>query len=1009
MGPIEFAKQKGVLDEDMPDFLSSLANDLYTQFQTTQEETEICTAIEYSRAAISLTAGDSSSLLDRMHRHGRMLQTRFNLTFEPEDLEGAIEVALDVLDKAADANPNRVRYLTSLANAFELHYGQTDDISDLGRIVDVSEQAVDSTAPDNPERAASLSNLANAYELRYTRLENQDDIDKAINLAQRSVDFTPQNEDDTAVSLSILANMFESRHQGTGSLADLENAIQAAQRSVDLLGKNNPYRSACLNNLANKLQVQYIRTGVLGTLERAIHTIRQALDLLPENHPDRPGELNSLGNMLGLRYKRTKQKPPADLEEAIDLLNQAVQKTPVGDPDRACWLNNLADKYCMLWEEFRRAGDLEKALEAAKSALEAIPNESMDYVSFLNNLGTMLERKYQHTHDVDALKEAIKLVRRAIGLTREGHPESAGWYRNLGFMLQSLFEETKDPSHLEEALQRFITCGQMIQAPYLFRVQSYRAAMKVLQSQGNLERAKQIGIEALNLLPLVCGRYLSLEDQQHAIIQTSGLATDTCSIILKTGNVEEALQQLEFGRGLILAYMIDNRSDISTLRKDKSDLAERYESLRSKISKEVDFRKLASWEFALREREKDIKDIEKCIDQIRRIPHHERFLQKPAVGELQNVAAEGPIVLVNVTDISSDAIILSHDQVKAIPLPALSSEAAITSLQRGFQYYTSVRRGEFQRDMGGEEESLMESHTLTWLWDGCVKLVFNELRGMDILNSGNTRVWWMGSGIATSFPFHAAGSDFKNASENALDLVVSSYTPTIKALEYSRSQTSMHGRNGTGNEADSVLIVTMPTTPGQIDLSGVDKEKDAIKFICKGVCPFEELRLPTTEKVVEKIPHATIVHFACHGVSDRANPFESHLLLQKAGELEPVADKLTVSRISTVRTQDKPKIIFLSACSTAQVKVKKLADEGVHLASAFQLAGSPHVIGSLWAVEDNICAKIAGLFYHIVVKEGQSEFSIQSVPGVLARAVKQIRSESPDRPDLWAPFIHFGA
>ena len=89
--------------------------------------------------------------------------------------------------------------------------------------------------------------------------------------------------------------------------------------------------------------------------------------------------------------------------------------------------------------------------------------------------------------------------------------------------------------------------------------------------------------------------------------------------------------------------------------------------------------------------------------------------------------------------------------------------------------------------------------------------------------------------------------------------------------------------------------------------------------------------------------------------------------------------------------------------------MEKLANEGVHLASAFQLAGSPHVIGSLWAVEDNICAKIAELFYHIVVKEGQSEFSIQSVPEVLARAVKQIRSETPDRPKLWAPFIHFGA
>ena len=41
-------------------------------------------------------------------------------------------------------------------------------------------------------------------------------------------------------------------------------------------------------------------------------------------------------------------------------------------------------------------------------------------------------------------------------------------------------------------------------------------------------------------------------------------------------------------------------------------------------------------------------------------------------------------------------------------------------------------------------------------------------------------------------------------------------------------------------------------------LSGVDKEIDAI---CRGVFPFEELRLLIAEKVVERIPHATIVHF----------------------------------------------------------------------------------------------------------------------------------------------------
>jgi hypothetical protein len=46
-------------------------------------------------------------------------------------------------------------------------------------------------------------------------------------------------------------------------------------------------------------------------------------------------------------------------------------------------------------------------------------------------------------------------------------------------------------------------------------------------------------------------------------------------------------------------------------------------------------------------------------------------------------------------------------------------------------------------------------------------------------------------------------------------------------------------------------------------------------------------------------------------------------------------------RISKVQAQDKPKMIFHYACFTAQVKMKNIADQSIHLASAFQLADSP--------------------------------------------------------------------
>lgn len=53
----------------------------------------------------------------------------------------------------------------------------------------------------------------------------------------------------------------------------------------------------------------------------------------------------------------------------------------------------------------------------------------------------------------------------------------------------------------------------------------------------------------MELLPLVCDRYLSQEDQQHAVMQTSGLATETCSLQLRAGdNPGRAVEYLEHGR-----------------------------------------------------------------------------------------------------------------------------------------------------------------------------------------------------------------------------------------------------------------------------------------------------------------------------------------------------------------------------------------------------------------------------------------------------------------------------
>jgi hypothetical protein len=85
---------------------------------------------------------------------------------------------------------------------------------------------------------------------------------------------------------------------------------------------------------------------------------------------------------------------------------------------------------------------------------------------------------------------------------------------------------------------------------------------------------------------------------------------------------------------------------------------------------------------------------------------------------------------------------------------------------------------------------------------------------------GAPRVWWAPGGLLSLLPLHAAGREGSNADASALDRVVSSYTPTIRALRYARQQAAGPG------EPRGALIVGVAAVPGspEADLPDVREE-----------------------------------------------------------------------------------------------------------------------------------------------------------------------------------------
>ncbi|NUP25211.1 MAG: CHAT domain-containing protein [Nocardia sp.] len=261
--------------------------------------------------------------------------------------------------------------------------------------------------------------------------------------------------------------------------------------------------------------------------------------------------------------------------------------------------------------------------------------------------------------------------------------------------------------------------------------------------------------------------------------------------------------------------------------------------------------------------------------------------------------------------------------------------------------------------------------------------------------------------------------------------MVSSDTPSVAALRHARRRTA--GTDpGTARRA---LVVSMPTTPGIPGrLHHVPAEAGMLTTRLPGVITLTEPEpepgaaappvaaavatigpdpaasttagadggLPTRDRVLRLLRECSIVHFACHGVSDTADPSRSRLLLH-----DHATAPFTVAALAPLDL-GHARLAYLSACETATTG-PELIDEAIHLASAFQLAGYPQVIGTLWTVDDETSTEIADRFYAALTPSGGVVPDTSRAAHALHDAVRTMRDIYRATPSLWAAHLHAGA
>jgi CHAT domain-containing protein len=99
-------------------------------------------------------------------------------------------------------------------------------------------------------------------------------------------------------------------------------------------------------------------------------------------------------------------------------------------------------------------------------------------------------------------------------------------------------------------------------------------------------------------------------------------------------------------------------------------------------------------------------------------------------------------------------------------------------------------------------------------------------------------------------------------------------------------------------------------------------------------------------------------------------------------------------------------LAYLSACETARNSDIRLSDEGIHLATGFQLAGVPSVIGTLWQIYEDDSLKMAEMVYSYLVN-GNERISFERLADAIHDALRCLR-DGGKRPLDWGPCILYG-
>lgn len=968
------------------------AVDLLEQARGRRDERLLSRAVERLERCADATGGSARTRAAALSALDVALKTRYAWTGELDDLRRAARAGRAALDVAGEGGPDRAAAMVNLADSLRVLAERTGDDTALDEAVRLGE-AVDAQGPTEPVlRVVTLNNLGLCLRVRFEAAGDLADVRRAAVVGQRAVDAMPDRYPDAASVLSNLAGTHQTWFERTHERSALDRAVDLGRRAAKAAPDGSPSRAAILSNLGTALQIRCEATGDSADLREAIEVGAAAVEATDARDPALAVRLTNLGTAHVTRFGISGD--PGDLDAAIRALERAIDNTGEDDPALPGRLANLCVAARLRFEEGGTASDLDLAVTAGRGAVRPRRSDRVTPAGHLSNLGAALRARFRLYRDPADAEESAAVFRQALDKSPADHPQRAVFLSNLGGVLYEYAGAggPAAPADLAtRAVSAFREAAELPTARTRVRVATAAAWGRVAAERGDFDTAVQ-GLElAVGQLGLRAPRELGREDQERELAEHTELASDAAACAIRLGDLRRAVTLLEQGRGVLLGQALDARADLTALRRRDAGLADRFDEVCRGLDGATPGLDRAG---AVRER-RELADAFDCVLRaIRALRGFETFLAPPAFDELAPPPGAGPAILVNLSELGSDALVVAGGRPSRVPLPLATPQAVRAQVSVLLTTLEAIR-DEDTADRGArrrEEQRVLA--VLGWLWDAVTGPVLRHLDVPVTADPGRRpRVWWIPTGLLSFLPLHAAqpmDADGRAEEGGALDRVVSSYSPTLRSLTFA-------GRPRQPGE-DRLLVVSASGVPGHGALPATRREAERLGRLPVATTAMTQAAA-TRDRVLAALAHHSWAHFACHATTDTAYPSRSALVL---GDHDDAP--LRVSDIVAARL-DGAKVAYLSACSTAQ-GAALLPDEGIHITSAFHLAGYRHVVGTLWPVDDHPAGRITRDFYQEVGAGGG--LSAEAAAPALHGAVHRARRRMPDHPSVWAAHVHVG-